>query len=293
MEYMGLSKAELMILEQVAQGNQKVSDIAKALQKSEKQIYVGIKRLKGKGFITLHRGVVKGVHDLSVTLLLQLLSETPYVVSMLSDSGIPILQLLETPHTAQQIIQKTGYRKSIVYQKLKKGMGHNMIVEKDKTFQWNPLLWPLLKSFLREITLREQTIDVRVPSSSVIYYKTKDEIVFSTKEEWDATLTAFSAYENFGIKIYNITYFYYLPKKKLTEKEVFQHSLYITEKTVEIRHIIFVALFFLKNRKKLSHIQHPILEKIKRTLFGEKFGGFPSLQEIKDRAATYNLEVKP
>lgn len=290
---MELSKAELSILEQVAQGNQKVASIAKALLKSEKQIYVGVKRLVNKGFVTLQRGIVKGVHDLPATLLLQLLSETPYVVPMLSDSGIPILQLLETPNTAQQIIQKTGYRKSIVYQKLKKGIDHNMIVEKEKTYQWNPKLWPLLKSFLQETTKREQTIDLRVPPSSVIYHKTKDEIVFSTKEELDASLTAFSAYENFGIKIYNITYFYYLPKKKLTAEKVFQHSLYIAEKTMEIRHIIFIALFYLKNRKKLTHIQHPILDKIKRTLYGEKFGGFPSLQEIKDRAVTYDLEVKP
>ncbi|MFH0970734.1 MAG: hypothetical protein V1776_04725 [Candidatus Diapherotrites archaeon] len=290
---MELSKTELLILEQIAQGNQMVPGLAKALQKSEKQIYVGIKRLVNKDFVTLHRGRVKGTHDLPTTLLLQLLSETPYVSPVLSDSGIPILQLLETPQTAQQIIQKTGYRKSIVYQKLKKGIGHNMIVEKEKTYQWNPKLWLLLQSFLQEITKHEQTIDARVPPSSVIYFKNKDEIVFSTKEELDASLTAFSAYKDFGIKLYNITYFYYLPKKKLTAEEVFRHSLYVAEKTSEIRHIIFVALFYLKHRKKLSKIQHPILEKLNRTFYGEKFGGFPSLQEIKDRAAVYDLEVRP
>jgi predicted transcriptional regulator len=290
---MELSKTELRILEQVARGNHPISNIAMALQKSEKQIYVGIKRLVDKGIITLHRGMVKGIHDLHVTLLLQLLSDTPYVVDMLADSGTLILQLLETSHTAGQIIQKTGYRKSIVYRKLKKGISHNMIIERERTYQWNPKMWPLLKSFLHEINKREQTIDSRIPPSSVIYYKDKDEIVFSTKEELDAPLTAFSVYKNFGITIYNITYFYYFPKKKLSVEEVFRHSLYITEKTGEIRHIIFVALFYLKHRKKLSKIQHPILEKLKRTFYGEKFDRFPSLQEIKDRAAVYDLEVRP
>jgi predicted transcriptional regulator len=291
---MELSKTELEILSQIASGNKAISTVALTLKKSKKQVYTAIKQLRRKQFVSLVRGTIHPEHYLHTTLLLQTLGDYSYLVSMLSDSGIPILQLLATPRTVKEIQEKTEYQKSVIYQKLKRGISHNIVTKKEGPYQLNPKLWPVLKRFLYEVSDLEQTTDFRVPSSSVIYHKTTHEIVFSTREELDATLTAFSAYGNFGITIYNITHFYYLPKKELTVEDVFRHSLYISEKKPEeIRYYIFIALFYLKHRKKLGKIQHPILEKLQQTLRGEKLGGFPSLQEIKDRAAVYDLEVKP
>jgi hypothetical protein len=184
--------------------------------------------------------------------------------------------------------------KTTLIKKINQGMKISLLLHKDRTYRVNEKVWPQVRRFLVEFQKYEESIDSRIPVNAVIYFKNDEEIIFSSNEELNASLTAFSAYENFGIKLYNITYFYYLPKKKLSVEEVFRHSLYVSEKNPEeIRYIIFVALFYLKNRKNLAKIQHPILEKLKRTFYGEKFGGFPSLQEIKDRAVVYDLEVKP
>ena len=68
-------------------------------------------------------------------------------------------------------------------------------------------------SFLQAIKTQEETIDSRVPLGSIIYFKNKDEIIFSNKANIDFSLTAFSRYADYGIKLLLPTNFYYSPKK--------------------------------------------------------------------------------
>ena len=291
---MWFSQTELKALSEVGKGDASVERIAKALNIGHAQMYRVIQSLAQKGILTVQKGILVPYRKTHVNMLLTTLARAPQLSVPLSGTGFQMYTTVIEPKTLSQLEKETSLHKTTLIKKINQGNRISLLLHKEKMYRVNEKVWPQVRECLIEFRKYEESIDPRVPVNATIYFKNKNEIVFSSKEELDAVLTAFSAYENFGIKLYNVTYFYYLPKKKLTAEEVFQHSLYVTEKNPEeIRYIIFLALFYLKNRKKLAHTQHPILEKIKRTLYGEKFGGFPSLQEIKDRAAVYDLEVKP
>ncbi|MEK6970455.1 MAG: helix-turn-helix domain-containing protein [archaeon] len=290
---MWFSQTELKALSEVGKGDATVDRIAQALEIGRAQMYRVVQSLAKKGILSVQRGLIVPDRKTHVNMLLTTLARAPQLSIPLSGTGFQIYAVAIEPKTLSQLAKETGLHKTTLIKKINQGNRISLLLHKEKMYRVNEKVWPQVREFLIEFKKYEESIDPRIPVNAVIYFKNEDEIIFSSDEELDATLTAFSAYENFGIKLYNITYFYYLPKKKLTAEEVFRHSIYVTQKTGEIRHIIFVALFYLKHGEKLSKVEHPIIEKLKRTFYGEKFGGFPSLQEIKDRAAVYDLEVKP
>ena len=193
--------------------------------------------------------------------------------------------------TTSQAQKEAGLHKMTIIKKINEGRRMSLLLTENKTYRVNEKIWPDARECLLEIRKCEESIDPRVPVDSIIYFKNDNEIVFSNKKELDATLTAFSAYENYGIGLLTTTYYYCLPKKHLTTVDVFMHSLHVTEKDMDVRHIILAALFFAKFRKELGHIQHPIVENIRKVLAGEKIRLYPSQSEIRDRADVYNIEV--
>lgn len=286
-----LSKTELRLLEQLANGNNRIKNIAKALKKSTKQIYRISKKLSDKGFISVSKSVLKPAEKIHVNLLLNILAEFPNLTEVLADSGINILTVLQTPKTIREITKKTKIKKSIIYKKLKQTINISIIKKQDKHYVLNKKLWKKLREFLINLKKYQETIDSRVQPDSIIYHKTDKEIVFSSKSEQDASLTAFSAYNLYGIKLLLPTNYYYLPKKKLTKKQVFQHSLYVAEKEKIARYLIYTALFYLKFKKELSRTSHNILKSIKKIIAGKKINNYPSLNEIKEKAKLYDIRL--
>jgi len=287
---MKLSKTEINVLEQIAKGNKFIKTIAKALKKSDKQIYVTAKNLTEKNFIELINGTLKTKKALHITLLLQLLADIPNLAQVLSDSGIPIFTALLNPITIKEISQETGFKKTMIYNKIQEAGKRSMVRKTKFAFVINEKMWLKLMDFLKELKKYEKTIDARIPPSSTIYYKKNKEIVFSCKEEVDAIKTAFSAYEKYGIKLLLIKNYYYLPKKELTKKDILKHSLYVVEKDKDIRNLIFVALFYAKYKKEFK-IKHGILTNLNEVLAGRKINGYPTYEELKDRAEVYGIKV--
>lgn len=285
------SKTELNVLAQVGIGNKQVSEIAKALKISDSQVYRLAQKLSEKGMIILSKAILQPTMKTHVNLLLQIIAEFPNLSKPFSGTGLKIYTTIIEPKTIDNIEKETGLHKTTIFKKLNQGLRMSLVFPKDHRYKVNDEIWPKAKEFLIELKKYEESIDPRVPVNSIIYYKNDKEIIFSSKEEIDAVKTAFSAYEKYGIKILTVTYYYYLPKRKLTKEDVFIHSLHVTEKDQEIRHLIFIALFYLKFKKELSRIKHPIIEKIERLLIGEKIDMFPSLAEIKDRADVYGIKV--
>lgn len=288
---MKLSQTELKILEQISQGNTTVPRIARAIKKSEKQIYRVSKKLIKKDFLGLSKRNLEPKKATHIIILLQLLADHPNLTQILSESGIGILSALLEPKTAGNISDETGLKKSIVYKKLKQAVAISVVKRKDKQYYLNEKLWWKLKEFLQEFKKMLETADPRIPANSIIYYKKGKDVVFATKTELDATLTAFSAYETYGIRIFTPFNYYYLPKRGLSKKEVFLHSLYVTEKEKTIRNLTYVALFYIRFKKCLSSVKHPLIEKIKNILKGMKMPGYPELKEIKDKAEVYDIKL--
>ncbi len=289
---MRFSKTELRLLEQVALGKMHASELAAALKKDKSQIYRVIRSLEEKDFLSLKNKAVEPSQALHVQLLLQQLSRQASFIEDISGCGLKLyLYILDAQRSIEEITKATGIRPDTIFYKIRIARKKSFIKTIDGKYQFNRELWIGLNEFFVEFKKYTESYDKRIPPGSVIYHKTKDEIVFSTKAEYDATLTGFSAYEKHGIKIYPVGNNYYLPKKELSKKEIFIHSLYRCEKDKSIQNLIILALFYLKHKKELSEIHHEILDDINKVLQGNRIEGYPILSEIRERAEMYDIEI--
>ena len=167
----------------------------------------------------------------------------------------------------------------------------SLLIKTNNKYIVNYKGWQDLIDFLKEHKNFHENYDYRVPSDSTIYYKNKKEILFSTKQEVDATLTSFSAFVDYDLLLYTIENFYYLPKKKLNKKEILLHTLKIVEKTKDFRDRMYLALFYYKYKKEFKEIKHEILDNLNKIFNGEKIDRYPPLKEIKERAKVYNIKM--
>jgi predicted transcriptional regulator len=289
---MQLSQIELKTLEQIAQGNNIIKEIARNLNRDKSRLYRIKQELIGKDILRFSNGKLEPKRLTYIVILLQLLSKYPNLVSLLSGSGIPILTALLEFNTIKEIEENTDFEKSIIYRKIKQAILISVVIQTHKkTYALNKKIWNDLIRFLEELKKYDETTDPRIPINSTIYYKANEEIIFSNKSELKAELTGFSAYSQFGIKLLLPTNYYYLPKKPLSKKEIFTHSLYITQKETDIRNLTFIGLFYRKYRGELQKIRHPILDKIKLVLNGKNIEGYPTLEELKDKAEIYDIRL--
>ena len=287
---MHLSKTEILLLEQVAKGNKLVKSIALALKVKERRVYAIITNLVEKGFIRRINGDIEPEDTLHVKLFLQILIDYPNVASVLSNSGLPILISLLKSLNIDEISDETGFKKTVIYTKISEARKRSILIKTHLSYRLNDKIWSKLIEFLTELNKYESITDTRIPASATVYYKKNKEIIFASKEETDAEKTAFSAYEKYGIKLLTVKNYYYLPKKTLTKEEILRHSLYIVEKEKNIRNLIFIALFYAKFKSEFK-IKQEILMNISAVLAKGTVKGYPSYQEIKDRAEVYGIAV--
>ena len=285
---MRLTITELKFISEIGKGNKGISGIAHALGVSNSQAYRIIQSLIKKGIM---KNLSEPEMKTHVNMLFRVLADAPNLSVPLSAAGIQIFSAMIQPKTAKQIQDNTGFHKTTVLQKIRQARKMSLVNLDRGTYQINVSLWPEVKDFLIELKKYEESIDKRIPVTSTIYFKDGDELVFSSKDEIDAILTGFSAYPDYGIKIYEIKRYYYLPKKSLSKREVFMHSLFIAEKEHNVQNLTLVALFYLKYKKELGDIRHPVLENIKRILKGHKVQGYPGYDEIEEKANVYDIGV--
>lgn len=288
---MQLSKTELKTISELGNGNQSVQGIAKALNISQSQVYRIAKNLSKKGILNLSDSTLQSEVKTHISMLLKLLAKAVNLSDPLSGTGIKIYATLTEPKTVAEISKQTGLHKTTVLKKINQGRKMSLLRIENRTYRINELIWPDAKEFFQEFKKYDNAIDPRAPINSIIYYKNEKEIVFSNKEELNAEKTAFSVYQKYGIGLLLITNYYYLPRRNLTITDIFRHTLYIIESEFDIRHIIFLALFYLKHRTSLPKIKNPILENLDKIFKGEKVTGYPTLAEIRSRAEVYNIKV--
>jgi len=279
------------MLSELGKGNRIISKLAKALNISLSQTYRVAQKLSRKRMLILLKGTLQPEMKTHVNMLLTLLSKAADLSRPLSATGLQIYLALLEPKTIKEIEKETGLHKTTILKKIKQGRRMSLLLIENKKYRINDKVWPDVQEGLTEFKRYEDAIDPRVPVNSMIYYKNEDEIVFSNKGDIDAEKTAFSAYDQFGLKLLLITNYYYLPKRKLSRAKIFIHSLIVAEKSRDIRDLIFVALFLAKYKKELSKVNHLLVKNLNRVFSGEKIPGYPGLEEIKDRAKIYQIEV--
>ncbi|MFH0701060.1 MAG: hypothetical protein V2A62_01340 [Candidatus Woesearchaeota archaeon] len=270
-----MNETDWKVLAEICKDNK---NIATAIKKSPKQVYRSIKILKELNFIQDNAELSRNPFT---NIIARQLKANPHLPKILADSGLKILTALTTSKT----IKELPFKKSILYRKIKEAKTISLITKKDK-YYFIPDFWQELKDFLR--IYQEYQTDLRIPPDAKIYYKENQIVLYSTDKPQQSNKTAFSRYEEFGIKLLLPEDYYYLPKKYLSIKEIFFHSLQIAEKEQEPRLFLYLTLFYLKHK---LHLHHPVLENIKKLLQGEKIKNYPSLAEIKEKAKVYDIII--
>lgn len=201
-----------------------------------------------------------------------------------------LARLDQPPKSLEALAKETSISGDTLYGYLK-GLVRLGIVKQSEEgkaylYSFNYILWPELKEFVT--ALMEYQARRLVPREALLIKSYGDSVLFKSIRQQDATPTSFSAYGEYGIDLGLRDNYYILPKRELSIEEVFIHSLDSAE---DLRQRLFCILFYLKNKNKLESTDHPMMKQIKAVLQGESIKGYPSLEEIEDRAELYEIEL--
>lgn len=288
----GLSKQELATFREIALGKSRLAELAMALGKSRRQLSRILRNLDKAGFIeTKGREIIFQKHAF-IPILVQTLRVHSHLVDLLAGSGMIIFKELLEPKSIAELEVKTGLKIAIIHRKIMRAKAVSMVRKEGKNYLFNGKIWPELKEFLENYKQYALRIAPKIDADVLIRGKYGNEIVAeSPKEILNASLTAFSLYSNYGIGILAPTNYYHFPKKRLGIQQVFYDSLVILEDDPEYRKTLYAILFYLKNKSKLKSFKHKLIDNLKRVLKGEKIRGFPSLNDIMEKAEQYDIKI--
>ena len=199
-----------------------------------------------------------------------------------------LARLDRTPRSLEALALETSIPGDTLYGYLK-GFLWVGIVSRSKQgkaylFSFNYIIWPELKDFVT--ALREYQVLRLVPRDALLIRSYENSVLFKSLKQQDATLTSFSAYADFGIKLGLRDHYYTLPKRELSMGEIFIHSLDSAE---DYRQRLFCVLFYLKNRDELKDARHPMMKSIRAVLRGEHIKGYPTREDIEEQAELYGI----
>jgi hypothetical protein len=290
---MELNVLQLNVFLEICKGSIYQKNLAIKLSKSKSQISRSIAVLGSIGLIEYSKRRLELSKNPFSTQLKELLIKYPNLVEILRDSGIPILYSVLTEKTVKEISQETKLKEITIYKFIEKTKSLSILIKQKNKYIFNEKLWLSLKEFIIDYNYYNACTDNRIPKGSIIYYKNKKEIVFSTQDELqDITKTGFSVFKDYGINILNTTKYYYFPEKKLTLIDILEHTIKIVEKTKDSRQLQYLALFYQKYKKSVRYINKPqLLLNIINVLDGQIIGGYPTLKEISEKAKLYNIKI--
>jgi predicted transcriptional regulator len=209
---------------------------------------------------------------------------------ILSGRRVELLSRLDSSQKSLRVLaEETSISSDTIYYYLQDflslGIASRSKEGKAYFYSFNYIIWPELKDFVT--TLLEYQILRLVPREALLIKSYGDSMLFKSLRLQDATLTSFSAYEDYGIELRLRDYYYTLPKRKLSVGEIFTHSLDSAE---GIYQRLYCILFYLKNKESLKGVRHPMMEDIRAVLRGERLKGYPAQEEIEEQAELYGIQ---
>ena len=138
-----------------------------------------------------------------------------------------LARLDQIPKSLEDLAGETGIPSDTLYGYLK-GYLRLAVVKRSREgkaycYSFNFILWSELKDFVTEL-LEYQVLRL-VPRSALLIKSYGDSVLFKSIRPQDATPTSFSAYGDYGIELGLRDNYYTLPKRELSIREVFVHSL--------------------------------------------------------------------
>ena len=213
---------------------------------------------------------------------------------ILSGRRVELLSRLNSQSKSlETLAEVTGISSDTVYYYLQGlrplGIVSRSMQGKAYLYSFNYIVWPELKDFVTAL-LEFQVLRL-VPRDALLIRSYENSVLFKSLKQQDATPTSFSAYSEYGIKLGLRDNYYTLPKRELSIREIFIHSLDSAE---DYRQRLFCVLFYLKNRDELKDARHPMMKSIRAVLRGEHIKGYPTREDIEEQAELYGInDIEP
>ena len=225
-----LSKKELRALSGISDGADDIQTLSRALDLSIPQTYKIVRSLSEQDIAGLDHGTIFIEKKTHLSILLDILNDSPDSYIVLSDSGIEIIRTLIEPRTVSEVSVITGLHQTTITRKIDQMRRMGMIRKDGSSYSINEELWPKLMDFACSYDAYTKFTSPRAPFGSEIYYSSDDLVVFSSRRVLNDTRTAFSKYGDLGMKIYPGTNYYCDSNREPDIKNIFLHSLYIIKK---------------------------------------------------------------
>ncbi|MCL2295503.1 MAG: MarR family transcriptional regulator [Methanomassiliicoccaceae archaeon] len=287
-----LSSSELKMLSEVNKGNNTPFSLTETENKTKAQIYKVLKSLRKKEILRLEEGKVIIEDKTHIILLLNVLRRLHGSYEALSNSGTEILAELATaPLSINELTERIGVDRTTISRKIKKMESRSMVIKENREYSLNREVWPDLSEFAISYSLYLKNNDHRAIRGSRVYHVSKDLIIFSNDSAADLTKTAFSRYEEFGIKIGLRTIYYCNLERDLSVSDVFLHSLYVISDSEDWWLRMMALILYAKYKDELKGTRHKMKDEMDIVLAGSVVKGWVPLQEMRERADVYGVEL--
>jgi len=288
-------KSEVRVIELLEEGKKRVKHLAKALDMSVSWVSELVKSLEEKGIATKKKDGVELSRNAKTSVLLDL-ADRYDLYRVIGNSKEKMLMLMDKPVTKKEIELRASLSSPAVYNILRDLMSLGVVKEKDgKIVLKNESLRKYVDILKREEKFLE-------PGMSVIY-SNSEKLVKVPAGKWvDGAKTAFSRFDDFGVKFFALHDYYVMPRKKVSIEEILIHAIAASKDKKEM----FITLvFYLKNKD--------IIDPGKVTGLSDKYscaerwagmiafldgrelknaGFFYPFKEFRERAAVYGVRVK-
>ena len=279
-----MKKSELGIIKILGKGKT-FKDLVKATHKSKSFVSKVLKSLIKKDLIK-QEGNVYRLSPNPKSLLISSIART--FPGLLIGKREVLLKNLAEEHTLQELQALTGISLKQIIEYLKEFKSYGVIVEKNGKYTLNrekEEVFELVKLF----SLEEK--------SRGIVWKRGEEMLKVSEEEEDGSLTAFSLFPDFGIKIFIPRNYYYFPKKKLSLEEILVHSLVFSQ---TLQEKILVAIFYLKNEDSIDKNllfslarRFNVVDRLQELMNLVEKKGTRINEDLIEKAREYGIEMKP
>ena len=273
---------ELELIHYLYMGNNDVDSLSGSMHVSKPEAYRIIRELRKKDVLDPGNPITISKCAFAKRLMF-IMSESPEMSRFFSDKRLEVLMSIMEPRTIESISYETGisesYLRKILVLQIQGGLVQNI----NGVYRINDEEYPAVRPFLESLRDHIEMFDSRVPRTARIIARNGSEIIYSSKEDTDDEMTAFSVFEKYGVKGMNYGVRYYVNgRKESSIDDVFRDALAAADKDDDWRLRLAIELFFIRNQGKM---QPPVrfLINHNRVMAGEHIRGWPSRQDIDDR----------
>ena len=287
------SKTEMLLLSHIGRGATSILELSAATGLSKVQIYRTLASLQKKGAVRSEGGeaVLQGQTHLYT--LMNIMHDSSAAVDLLAGNGLDMIRELREPRTAAEVSGILGISQRTVSRLIKSMRNVGMLSKDGSKYTINVKMWPELLPLADQYADHSAAFDERVPPCSRIYHRSRPLVIFSDDRDLEYTRTAFSRFDEYGIRMYPGTQYYCNLPDNLTMCDILLHCFEIiaTEKNWRLR--MMTLIFYKKYRDEFKGVDHPMkdeMELVLRTKKGKAEGWVP-LREMQERAEMYGVNL--